>query len=158
MVELLREMGNYEQNRELALKDLADAKWKQSARKMLDMLLKGSPADFTQPFDELVIVPDGVLWYLPFEALQVEVDGQSQPLISRFRIRYAPTLSLATSDDRGRSPAGNTAVVVGRLFPRDDAAVAERPSSSWPRSCPARWRSSRRCRRPRRSTARCSSG
>ena len=44
------------------------------------MLLKGSPADFTQPFEELVVVPDGVLWYLPFEALQVTVDGQSQPL------------------------------------------------------------------------------
>ena len=96
MQTMLREMGQYQQNHELTVKDLADAKWKQSAKQVLETLLKGSPADFSQPFDELVIVPDGVLWYLPFEALQVTVDGQSQPLISRFRIRYAPTLSLAT--------------------------------------------------------------
>ena len=53
------------------VKDLTDAKWKQSGRQVLDTLLKDSPADFSQPFDELVIVPDGILWYLPFEALQV---------------------------------------------------------------------------------------
>ena len=59
------------------------------------LLTKNSPADFSKPFEELVIVPDGVMWYLPFEALQVTVEGKLQPLISRFRIRYAPTISLA---------------------------------------------------------------
>ncbi len=124
IVGLLREMGHFQQNGELALKDLADPKWKTSAREILDMILKDSQADFTQNFDELVIVPDGVLWYLPFEALQVNIDGKPRPLISRFRIRYVPTVSLATSSGRGRNPTGNTAVAVGRLFPRDDDAVA----------------------------------
>ena len=87
--------------------------------------MKGSPADFSQSFDELVIVPDGVLWYLPFDALQITVEGQSQPLISRFRIRYVPTLSLATMEGASRSPSGNTAVVVGKLYPRDEDAVAQ---------------------------------
>jgi len=39
-------------------------------------------------------VPDGILWYLPFERLQVQVGGEPQSLISRFHIRYSPTLSL----------------------------------------------------------------
>ena len=99
-------MGQFGQNHEMAVKDLADAKWKQSAQQVLDTLLKGSPADFSQPFDELVVVPDGVLWYLPFEALQVTVDGQPQSLISRFRIRYAPTLSLAVPPGPGAQPGG----------------------------------------------------
>ena len=54
MQTMLRDMGQFGQNHELAVKELADEKWKQSAKQVLDTLLKGSPADFTQPFDELV--------------------------------------------------------------------------------------------------------
>ncbi len=122
---MLRDLGNYRSGHELALKDLADAKWRQAGKEFLDALLKGSPADFTTKFDELIIVPDGLLWYVPFEALQVSVDGQMRSLISRVRIRYAPTASLATlGDEAPPGPAvDSTAVVLGRLFPREDAAV-----------------------------------
>ena len=92
---------------------------------MLTTLLKDSPADFSQTFDELVVVPDGILWYLPFEALQVTVDGQPQSLISRFHIRYAPTLSLCTPQGPARNAPGNTAVVVGKLYPHDADGVAK---------------------------------
>jgi CHAT domain-containing protein len=126
MVTLLRDMGHYQQNHELTVKDITDVKWKQPAAQVLETLLKGSPADFSQQFEELIVVPDGALWYLPFEALQVTVDGQPQPLISRFRIRYVPTVSLATSQGPGRNPTGNTAVVLGKLYPRDEDAVARR--------------------------------
>jgi len=125
IVGLLREMGHFQENRELTLKDLAEKQWKQSAQEVLKLLLEGSDADFTQKFESLVIVPDGVLWFLPFEALQVDIGGQTRPLISRFQIRYAPTVSLAVPTGRNRSPAGNTAVVVGRLFPRDNDSVAQ---------------------------------
>ena len=127
MSALLRQMGHYDQNRELSVTDLADQKWKQAARNVLAHLMEGAGADFSGGFSELVIVPDGVLWYLPFEALQVEVNGDLHPLIDRFRIRYAPTASLAVpgADRRGRSPTAQTAVVVGRLSPRDDAAVSQ---------------------------------
>lgn len=124
MQTMLREMGQYQQNHELAIKELGETKWKDSAKQVLDALLKGSPADLSQPFEELVIVPDGALWYLPFEALQVTVAGKLQPLIGQFRIRYAPTLSLAIAQGASRSTAGNTAVVVGKLYPRADESVA----------------------------------
>ena len=121
---LLREMGNYQQNHELTLKDLSESKWRQAARDVLDTLLKGSRADFSTKFDELIIVPDGVLWYLPFEALQVQVEGQQHPLIARFRIRYAPTAGLAVSPPGWGHRHGNTGVVVGRLYAKleDEAA------------------------------------
>lgn len=125
MQSLLRDIGQYGSNYELPVKDLGDEKWRLLARQVLDTLLKGSPADFSQSFDELAIVPDGALWYLPFEALQVTVDKKSESLIARFRIRYAPTLSLCVPEGPGRNAAGVTAVVVGRLYPRDDTAVAQ---------------------------------
>jgi len=103
---------------------LAEEQWKQPAGQVLDALLKGSQADFTQPLDELVIVPDGVLWYLPFEALQVTVEKKRLPLISRFRIRYLPTSSLIVGDARGRKPSANTGVVLGQLFGHESAAPA----------------------------------
>ncbi len=123
LVALLRDMGNSHQMHELALKDLQDAKWKQAGKEIHDFLLKGARADLK--FDELTIVPDGVLWYLPFEALPISVGGQSQPLISCVRVRYAPTASLANSPDQapGRGAVDSTAVALGRLYPREDPAV-----------------------------------
>ena len=86
---------------------------------MLETILKGSKADFTANFEELIIVPDGVLWYVPFEVLQVTVNGETQSLSSRFRIRYVPTAGLAIPDARGRKTSGNTAWSWG-VCPRDD--------------------------------------
>lgn len=122
---LLQDLGHFDANRTIASKDLVSDRWLKSAQALLDAVLAGSKADFAADFDELIIVPDGVLWYAPFEALQVEVDGQLQSLASRLRIRYAPTASLAVPDGRRRKAIGRTGVVVGRLFPSDDPAVAE---------------------------------
>lgn len=123
--QMLREMGNWERDHPLSATDLKSAAWKQTARQVLETLLSGSSADFSKKFPELVIVPDEFLWYVPFEALQVNVDGELQPLITRFRMRYAPTVGLAVPDGRGRSPNAETAVVLGKLAPGDDAKVAE---------------------------------
>jgi CHAT domain-containing protein len=123
---LLHDLGQYQQNYELTMKELTDAKWNQSAAKVMEALFKGSRADLSKSFDELVIVPDGMLWFLPFDALQVTVGGQSQSLISRFRIRYAPTMSLSsTTQARRQKPTGNTAVILGKLYPRDEDSVSK---------------------------------
>ena len=122
---MLRDMGHFDQNREFTLKELDNGKWQKSAETVLATILKGSKADLTTDFDQLVIVPDGLLWYVPFEALQVSVDGKLESLASRFEIRYAPTAGLAVPDGRGRKASGNTAVVLGQLFPRDEATVSQ---------------------------------
>ena len=126
LVALLHNMGNYQQNSELKLKDLEDKKWKQAGRDLLNAILKGSHADFGESFDELTVVPDGPLWYLPFEALEVKVKGESQPLIAHVRVRDAPTASLAIPWDKrlGRGAIDSTAVVLGRLFPRENDVAA----------------------------------
>jgi CHAT domain-containing protein len=117
---MLRDMGMHSATSDFAIKDLSSEKWKTSAGKLLDTITKNSTADFSKSFEELIIVPDGVLWYVPFEALQVTVDGKQRSLLSRFRIRYAPTLSLAlTPYPAGRKAGGSAAVVWGKIPSRE---------------------------------------
>jgi CHAT domain len=123
-VSMLRAMGQYEANVELAADKLTDPGWKKLSAKTLQMILAGSDADFATDFKQLIIVPDSFLWYLPFEALQVKTGGKYQSLISRFEIRYAPTAALGVSWQTPRRTEGRTGVVLGKLFPRDKAEVA----------------------------------
>lgn len=119
--QLLWSMGNVEQLKELKLKNLTDTAWKKPAHEIYDFLIKGSKAEPTKSFNELIVVPDGPMWYVPFEALQVTEGGTSKPLLSMLRVRSAPTVGLAVGDKRPRKPSGNTAVVLGRLVPRGAA-------------------------------------
>ena len=125
IVNLLRALGQHAGNQELDLKQLRDDSWKPTAQRVLELILEGSRADFKNDFDELVVVPDGLLWYVPFEALQVEVEGRRRPLIARVRVRYVPTVSLVVPWGAGRHQSATTAVVAGKLFPRDGADVAQ---------------------------------
>ncbi len=68
--------------------------------KVMHSLLDHSNVDLAGNFDEIVIVPDGFLWYLPFEALPVGPPGEQRLLISQARVRYAPTVGLAVPHRR----------------------------------------------------------
>jgi hypothetical protein len=66
-----------------------------------------------------------VLWYIPFEALPAAAakGAKAEPLLNRLKVRYAPTVGLALGDTRRRRTDGNMAVLLGRLYPRDEAGV-----------------------------------
>jgi len=132
----LRAMGQFDPNREMAMDDLTATRWQRPAGELLQWTLSGSQADFATAFKELIIVPDGRLWYVPFESLPVKVNGRSKPLISHVRIRYAPTMGLAVPDGRRRKHMVRTGVVVGRLFPRDDPEVARRAFDKFAKTVP----------------------
>ncbi len=121
LVEMLRSLGLYDRNQPLDAKDLKTEEWRIPAAVLLGELTNQmAPGDWAK-YKELVVVPDGVLWYLPFEALQVPTkDGKSQSLNSIVKVRYAPTVALALPDGRGKKPLQRTAVVAGRMMPRDD--------------------------------------
>ena len=122
---LLRGWGNWEQNKELKLDELTSDKWKTPAQEIKNVLVsqKNSKTDFTRTLDELVIVPDGMLWYIPFEALPASEGAKAEPLLSRCRVRYAPTVGLALGDPRRRRTDGNMAVALGQLYPRNQVDV-----------------------------------
>ncbi|HVX11811.1 MAG TPA: CHAT domain-containing protein [Pirellulales bacterium] len=133
---MLRKWGNFEQNKEMKLDDLVSGAWQGPAQQILSVLVKNSKTDFTKTTDELIIVPDGVLWYIPFEALPVSEGSHSELLINKMRIRYAPTAGLAVGETRHRRPNGNMAVVLGRLFPRDAPNLIDRQYEDLARAMP----------------------
>ncbi|MBI3838798.1 MAG: tetratricopeptide repeat protein, partial [Planctomycetia bacterium] len=121
---MLREIGNFEQNHEITPNDLARTNWQTTAAKVMSLLLEKSNVDLAGKFEEIVIVPDGALWYLPFEALFVGKGEHQKSLISQSRVRYAPTVGLAIPYGRSQKPRPNIGVVLGKLHPQDDEKVA----------------------------------
>lgn len=121
---LLREMGNLDGNRAVPHKTLTSDKWRALSRDLASDLLKAN-VTLSPETEELVIVPDGWLWYLPFEALGTSDKGTLDSWITQVRIRYAPTAGLIVGEDRGRLQNPVTAVALGSLYPRDDTEVAE---------------------------------
>lgn len=135
MVKLLQSMGNLDANREVSAADLQTVAWREQSKQLLDTLMTNSKADLTA-FKELVIVPDGVLWYLPFEALTVREGDALVPLLRKVKIRYAPLASLGVPDALPRLKEGATGVVIGRLMQNGDEALAKSAFESISQSIP----------------------
>lgn len=121
---MLREMGNFDANHEVTAAELAKGGWRTSGAKVMSLLLEKSNVDLAGNFEEIAIVPDGLLWYLPFEALRVGKGDRERLLISQARVRYAPTVGLTMPYGRRHKPQPNLGVVLGKLSPRDDDTVA----------------------------------
>lgn len=115
---LLKKMGNNGvRTSTVSQKVLEEQGWKKPARELMELL---EPKDAKwEDFEELVIVPDGPLWYLPFEILQ---SGEKDPenLCNKIAIRYAPTVSTIVPDGRKVKPTAKSLVVAGRLTSRQD--------------------------------------
>ncbi len=121
VVALLREMGLSGDSNSLSLATLQDDAWKARSKQLVPLLFEERQFGFWRQFDELLIVPDGFLWYLPFESLVVTNDANEEvPMILSARMRYAPTISLATSRARKQPRAPRSVAVLGQLYPRDD--------------------------------------
>ncbi len=66
-----------------------DLDFQASSRELYDLLLKPAAAQLVGKTN-LIIVPDGPLWDLPFQALQ---DGKGKYLIEQAAVSYAPSLT-----------------------------------------------------------------
>lgn len=111
---------------------LIESDWKAEAERIERQLFENSKVTLAEGIDELVIVPDGWLWYVPFEILPVSSnrpDDATRRLRDVCRIRYAPTRSLAVSAPRAIRNAGPDGIVAGKMCRGDaqadiDAAAA----------------------------------
>jgi tetratricopeptide (TPR) repeat protein len=136
MVKLLQSLGNLDANRELTATDLSAVGWQEQSKQMLEVLLKNANKVDLLAFKELVIVPDGVLWYLPFEALTIREGDQLVPLLSKMKIRYAPLASLGVPDPMPRLQEGTTGVIIGKMMQGGDESLAKAAFESISESVP----------------------
>ena len=141
-------MGHHDGNLSFSADALNDDAWKKPAQELLAAIGKNAGPNWLAGIDELVIVPDGLLWYIPFEALQVPSDGGTVPLISKVRIRYAPTIALSQPDARGSQGKGEDRGCCGKTLParRREASLRKRSKKS-PACFPIRPHRLKCCRR-----------
>ena len=123
ITDYLNDLGNTGPGAAVSVKELANqqGKWKESGNRLLWRLL-GNPLESIPmaDFNELVIVPTGPLWYVPFEAMTVQSGDQLRPLLtageSPLTIRYAPTASLGVPLKSQRGANTETLVLCGKLM------------------------------------------
>jgi hypothetical protein len=123
VVELLKGLGQFDRNQPVDGDDLAKDDWKKAAQRLAGQLTNDTKPDDWAKYKELVIVPDGVLWYLPFEILQAPAAQGTESILTKMPVRYAPTLALSVPDKRPVRRATRTAVVAGRMLPREEDAL-----------------------------------
>ncbi|MCR5163826.1 MAG: CHAT domain-containing protein [Thermoguttaceae bacterium] len=104
-------------------KTLKENDWKKSSQRVMADLTKNSQANFASAdFSSLIIVPDRFMWYLPFEALQIQTSKGFRPTISQFSIRYVPMASLATPWKKMQYPKSPYSIIVaGKNTPNEKA-------------------------------------
>ncbi len=92
IVKLLRELGVSSNRSAERLGD--ETVWKKQSAALRRKLIPDSYLEDLESSENLVVVPDGVLWYLPFELLLLG-DENADSLGDRMLIRYSPTPGLA---------------------------------------------------------------
>ena len=123
---LAKELGLNDRLAAVGSERLLAGDWSGSAARLERMLFENSRGvSLAEGIDELVVVPDGWLWYLPFEILPIASNqaGDPRPLRDLCRIRYAPTRSLAVDRFEPRG-AGLAAAIVGRMARGEKPAAA----------------------------------
>ncbi len=122
---LLKDLGISDDSGGLDIKTLEDTSWKPSAHELLKKIFVDVEDSQWSNFEELVIVPDGLLWYLPFEVLQTGTEESNfKNLSDQIKIRYSPTLNLAYAPQRVSRDLQRTAAVSARFHPKGDPESA----------------------------------
>ena len=95
-----------------------DDQWRSEAVDLRRLILPDDQTLSPELYDEIVIVPDGVLWYVPFEILPI--GDPSTPLLGdKIKITYAATPGLALHPTGPVANNRKIGIAVGTFFDRD---------------------------------------
>ncbi|WP_168566733.1 CHAT domain-containing protein [Crateriforma spongiae] len=98
--------------------------WKSAAGKLAKRLFPDSRIEDLKGLQEVVIVPDGLLWYLPFELLPVD-EADDVMLGDALSVRYATTPGSAFHPTAPTAANGPIAFVGGSFFQPQDRQANE---------------------------------
>ncbi|HEX5471153.1 MAG TPA: hypothetical protein VFW73_04670, partial [Lacipirellulaceae bacterium] len=110
----LRALGNYSANRQLSVTELKSDSWHLPAKQAYAAIFDNSRLEIGST-KSAVIVPDSLLWYIPFEALIPNGAKNEKVLADHFPIRYGPTAALAVTNPRPLRRVQHTGIVPSDL-------------------------------------------
>jgi hypothetical protein len=122
--ELLQALGNFGANRTLTAAELNSDNWRKIAAEAFTAIFAAARLDLAKT-KMLTIVPDDVLWYLPFDALIPDAAEAETTLAELVPIRYGPTAALAVSRSQPLRRPQNTGIVANDVQLGGDSADAE---------------------------------
>lgn len=132
---LAKSWGHTSPSAVVALQVVLDQSWKKSSHELLKAMIPNSKPEFWSTFDEVVVVPAGMLWYLPFETFALGEAPDSELLIDKAAVRYAPSLNLAFSEQRPKN-LQRAVLYPGKIDIRDEADWAANSTTAlrqaWP--------------------------
>ncbi len=113
-----------------------DTQWKAAATKIRSYLFPADSGWSEDGLERVIVVPDGPLWYLPFELLPLadiaasngEENAEPKPesrWADALDVQYAPTPGLALRNADGATSADQIAMVAGNFFAVRDAQANE---------------------------------
>lgn len=118
--DLLKAIGNYSANRQLTIAELKDTAWREAAKAAFTALFADSKLDLKKT-KSLIIVPDDLLWYLPFDVLIPGGPNGDKVLADLLPLRYGPTAALAVARPQPLRRPRHTGIVANELkFGGDD--------------------------------------
>jgi len=122
--DFLRALGNYGPSRTFTLAELQSNDWRKSAAELYQSIFADARLDLKK-ISSLRIVPDDLLWYLPFDTLLSTAAPDEPVLADRLDISYGPTAALALSSKRpGRRPQ-HTGIVANQSLASEEEADRE---------------------------------
>jgi CHAT domain len=114
IADLLQALGNSGLNRPLTAESLQSNQWSEIATDAYTAVFKDARLDLAKT-TSLVIVPDDLLWYLPFDALVPDVTEPERTLADRVPLRYGPTAALALHRPAPLRRAQHTGIAANEL-------------------------------------------
>ena len=111
------------------LKEFVSESWRDEGSAFFLTLLGHPTSDDARGsalFEQLAIVPDSILWYVPYGAMTLPRGEELVPIASvpNFTLFCAPTVSLCFARGASSAPLRNETVIVpGKLHPKEDADI-----------------------------------
>jgi CHAT domain-containing protein len=119
---LYREIANYNNQRTLSSAELTSGEWRTQAAELSEVLFALSKLDLNAT-NEIVIVPDGPVWLVPFEALPMASSAGEIMLSDAVPLRTVPTAGLAVGDAVPLRPVKTTGIALPTATPSNATAI-----------------------------------
>ena len=112
-----------------------DAAWRESIKKLYTKLLPDNIQAMVVGSDRIIVVPDGALWYLPFEMLPGSSRSMHSNWLAKHAVTYLPTLGSLPLINRPAPKVERTLHAASAFFSQDKSTnetMTDRLSATLP--------------------------